>query len=162
MPDQVRLHPKVERQLASMEKQVNAPAIAAGKARKIIQALIQGQALTVSGLLSGRPDRRLKNSLKFNLGSGFRLICIRTKKVIYVMFAGDHDACDAWLDKTSKKKPHKKDLDMAVFTVDIPTSGLDSRFDGRPPDPADKSLEDPDFPPVSQEDLRRVFKGLTG
>ena len=163
MAEQVRLHPKIERQLASMEKQANAPAIAAGKARKIIRALIKGKALTASGLLNGRPDRRLKDSLKFNLGSGFRLICIRTKDVIYVMFAGDHDASDAWLDNFSKKSPHKQGMDMEVFAVKTPSCpNFSTQTDTGPPDPADMSFEDSYFTPVSQEDLRRVFKGLTG
>lgn len=161
MAEQVRLHPKIERQLASMEKQANAPAIAAGKARKIIKALFQGRPLTASGLLNGRPDARLKNSLKFNLGAGFRLICIRTRDVIYVMFAGDHDASDSWLDNFSKKSPHKQGMNMEIFTVTTPSfTDFSSQTDAGPPDPS--SFEDAYFTPVSQEDLRRVFKGLTG
>ena len=156
----VHIYPRLERQLATLEQQVNAPAIAAGRARAIIKALIQGSSPASAGLLRPKPDRRLKNSLKFNLGSGFRLICIREKSQIFIMFAGDHDSCDVWLTANSKGKPHRNGLQMDVYAPKAPKDRAcpphaDARYLTPGPDLADPCLNE-----ISQADLRRVFRGL--
>lgn len=160
MAEQVHIYPKIERQLTALEKQTNAPAIAADRARQIIEALIHGTSPTVTGLMKPRADQRVKNSLKFNLGSGFRLICIKEKKIIYVMFVGDHDQCDAWLNNFSKRKPHKTELDMEAYTVADPVAAS-AIPESEPLESLDISFDDPLYRQISQADLRRVFKGLT-
>lgn len=124
MTDRVYVTAKLERQLEQMARQTNAPAVAAQRARQIIDSLIGGYAPIPgfsegtgpdgpwgsdgsdgadgpdpvgAGLLRYKKDKRVKNCLKFNLGKGYRLICIKEKKEIFVMFMGDHDSCDAWL-----------------------------------------------------------------
>ncbi len=171
MADQVYITPRLERQLEQMAQQTNAPAVAAQRARQIIDSLIRGNApvpgctleveldgedLAGTGLLRYRKDKRVKNSLKFNLGKGFRLICIKEKKEIYVMFVGDHDSSDAWLDHFTKKQPHKADMAMAaVFSVEN---------DCRPSPSIPVIEEDPFYDPlpreIPQDMLRKVFSGL--
>ncbi len=161
MADQVQIHPKIEKQLTAMEKQANAPSIAAGRARKIIDALIQGQETESPGLLRSRSDKRVKDSRKFDLGSGFRLICIKTRRAIYVMHVGDHESCDAWFDQNSKKRPHKKTLSMDAF--DIVGVHVQDRAGSRSCEsiPAEFDMDDdPYLTPVPQEYLRKVFSGL--
>jgi hypothetical protein len=179
--DRVYISSRVERLLGQMAQQTNAPAVAAQRARQIIDSLIQGSAPVPgcaegtgpvagpagsdgprgpdgpdpvgAGLLRYRKDKRVKNSLKFNLGQGFRLICIKEKKAIYVMFLGDHDSCDAWLDHFTRKRPHKADQSMAVFAVD--TGGPDL-----PASPQRDGAHDPLPQEIPQKLLRQVFKGL--
>lgn len=156
MTDQIYVYPKVYRQLSGMERQHHTPAIAAQRARRIIRALIRGETPAKNGLLCPRRDNRLENCLKFNLGSGFRLICIKDRKRIYVMFAGDHGNCDAWLDNYRKKNPHKKP-GMERFPVKDP-----GRPRPIPPQPPGICSEKDDFGRISQKDLRHVFRGLVG
>ncbi len=154
----VHIYPKIERQLTALEARANAPAFAAERARQIIATLIRDGNLTNSGLLRRRSDRRVKNCLKFNLGSGFRLVCIKEKNHLFVMFVGHHDACDTWLDTYRKKRPHKTDRSMIAFPVDTDPGGHTEKKI-RPV--TDVSLtEEPRFPEISQKDLRRVFNGL--
>lgn len=166
MAAQVHLYPKIERQLADMMRKskgrTDTPAIAAQRARIIIDRLIRGIPPANCGLMKPKFDRRIKNSLKFNLGAGFRLICIKERHDTHVMFAGDHDSCDAWLDRHTKKKPHKAPLEAEVFNV-VPTSDVavfkerSSRsLQADNPD----SEDDPFLWDITQEDLRRVFSGL--
>ncbi len=112
MAAEVHLHPKLERELTAMEGRTNAPSIAAGRARKIIKAMIEGQTSRASGLFRARSDARVKNSWKYDLGAGYRLICIRTKQIIYIMHLGDHESCDAWLNNNSKKQPQNTEVKM--------------------------------------------------
>ncbi|WDP91953.1 MAG: hypothetical protein HUN04_20435 [Desulfobacter sp.] len=162
MAAQVHVYSKIERQLTDMMRQSNgradAPAIAAQRAREIIDRLVQGITPTSCGLMKPRADRRLKNSLKFNLGSGFRLICIKEKPDIHIMFVGDHDSCDAWLDHHTRKKPHKTTLEADTFKV-IAAAARPAEKTILPD--ADQGFDDTAlFSDISQEDLRRVFSGL--
>jgi hypothetical protein len=160
MADEVRLHPKLEKQLAAMENGTNAPAIAAGRARKIIDAMIKGQTSQASGLFRARSDGRVKNSWKYDLGAGYRLLCIRTKQIIYIMHAGDHESCEAWLNNNLKKQPQNTRIKMSAFTIRNTAQPFDFqtvRSPEREPD-----FDDQDLPPIPQEYLRKVFCGLTG
>ena len=158
MAHEVHLHPKLERQLETMEGQANAPFIAAGRARKIIQAIIEGRTSQASGLFRARSDSRIKNAWKYDLGAGYRLICLRTKQVIYVMYAGDHESCDAWLNNNSNKQPQNSEMKMTAFTIrddPAPFEFQTVRSPDRTPDFDDQYLT-----PIPQKYLRKVFSGL--
>lgn len=157
MAGQVHIHPKVERQLSALARQANAPANAAGRARAIIRRLSRGESPSTSGHMRPKSDRRVKNCLKFDLGQGFRLICIWEKGVIYVFFVGDHDSSDAWLDHYTRKKPHKTDLEMDILSTGSACAGGNGPRKRRD-FPREK---DPLPEEIPQELLRRVFRGLT-
>ena len=153
----IHIHPKVEKRLEQLKKKSNAPLIAAKRADKIIQALGKGIRPVQAGHLSKSKEARVKNLYKFNLGSGYRLICIKKKHNIYVLFIGSHDNCDTWLDKHRKKKLHKTELSMNVY--DIKTSGTP------PMSELSNTLNKIEhdcflLPEVSQQDLRKIFRGL--
>nr|WP_320192115.1 hypothetical protein [uncultured Desulfobacter sp.] len=160
MADEVHLHPKLERQLTTMEGRANAPSIAAGRARKIIEAMIEGQTSQASGLFRARSDARVKNSWKYDLGAGYRLICIRTKQTIYIMHLGDHESCDTWLNNNSKRQPQNTEIKMTAFTIRDTSNPYDFqtvRVQDQKPD-----FDDQDLPSIPQEYLRKVFCGLAG
>lgn len=142
--------------MASLE---NAPGIAASRAQDIIRAMSGGIEPNRAGLLCRKKDARVKNLFKFNLGKGFRLISIKEKDQIYVLFFGTHDQCDRWLDDNRKKNPQKQPRHSITYKVVITDEREkpDRIHDFR--DLADNCCSD--LPPVSQEDLRRVFCGLT-
>ena len=158
----VHVHPKVQRRLTAMESRPNAPATAARRARQIIDRLARGEPLSLSGRMSSQSDRRVKNSLKFNLGKGFRLICIRDKQVIHCLFLGNHDDCDVFLDSHGKgglgkpeiSNPEKENLSslMQKEAVPVNLSPVNTM-------PGDDCHGSGFFP--TQKQLRRIFKGLT-
>ena len=158
MITQVHIHPKVEKTLEQLQKKENAPLIAAHRAQTIIQGLIKGIRSTRSGHFSKSKDARIKNLCKYNLGSGYRLICIKKKYNIYVLFVGSHDQCDTWIDKHRKRKPHKKELPMNIFDV--------KPSETTTPQPemlnALNEIKNDYFltPKISQQYLRKVFRGL--
>lgn len=154
----VHVHPKVERQLSALSRQANAPANAAGRAREIIRRLARGESPATSGRMRPKSDRRVKNCLKFDLGKGFRLICLREKGVIYVFFVGDHDSADTWLDHYTRKKPHKTDLSMDLLSMEPVRSNRPvCRNETGNAGASDEESRPEEIP---QELLRRVFRGL--
>ena len=154
---QVHIHPKVEKRLAQLKKKENAPSIAAKRAETIIQTLVNGVQLNQVGNLSKSKDARIKDLYKFNLGSGYRLICIKKKYNIYILFIGSHDHCDTWLDKNSKKKPHKTILSMNIYDVKPSEAPSQPGMSNSPDEIENNRVL---IPEISQQDLRKVFKGL--
>ncbi|WP_321493408.1 hypothetical protein [uncultured Desulfobacter sp.] len=158
MAQEVHLHPKLERQLTAMQNQVNAPSIAADRAQKIIKAMIEGRTSQAAGLFRARSDARVKNSWKYDLGAGYRLICIRDRQIIYVMYVGDHESCDAWLNSNSKKQPQNTEIKMTAFTIRNNPEIYDFQTVCSMDPEADS--DDQNLTPIPQEYLRRVFCGL--
>ncbi|MFA5905598.1 MAG: hypothetical protein WC836_16830 [Desulfobacula sp.] len=157
MIDKIHVHPKVEKLLDQMENLEKAPSIAAKRARNIIQNLVEGVKPSHAGRLSKKKDARIHNLFKFDLGRGYRLVCIREKVCIHILFVGSHDHCDTWLDTNSRKKPHKTEVSMNVYCVaPSQAEGMAKKF------PAEPGHECFIIPEISQEDLKKVFKGLMG
>lgn len=151
----IHIHPRVEKLLSQMETLEKAPSIAAKRARAIIQILLKGTAPSHAGRLSKKKDARIENLFKFDLGSGYRLVCIMEKDSVYVLHMGSHDNCDTWLDDNSRKKPHKTEVSMNIYCV------APSQAEGM----AKEFLAESEcfmIPEISQEDLKKVFKGLVG
>lgn len=152
------IHPKVEKTLDQMKTLDNAPKVAAERAEAIIQALKNGTIMARAGRLSKAKDARIRKLFKYDLGKGFRLISLKDKSGLYILFVGSHDRCDTWLDTYSKKKPHQTEVTMACYEVTQKKQRYKRAALPSFADP-EKDPGDP-MPPVSQKDLREVFSGL--
>ncbi len=167
MKRRIYIHTRVEKELERLKEQENTPGFAAERARQIICSLAGGESLINAGRLSRKGDARIRNCLKYNLGKGYRLVCVKEKNNIYVLFSGNHDSCHTWLDK------HRSLKIESIMEQMIPFGG--SSFPAcavRPPhctrseiggsndswDGIDKEA-DP-LPRISQKDLRVVFQGI--
>lgn len=103
---------------------------------------------------------RIRDCIKYDLGSGFRLITIRIEDRLYIPFFGDHDEADLWLDR------HRNGGFLplaAVFreeTVAIPVAAVtgstarDKPADGE--DPYEEQLQ----AKLDESLLKTVFQGL--
>ncbi len=158
MIKQIHVHQKVKKEIQGTSFCHDASGIAASRAQDIIRSLQEGISPSRAGLLSRKKDLRIKNLYKFNLGRGYRLVSIKEKETIYVLFFGTHDQCDRWLDDHRKKKPHQKPLPMISYAVEQ----VDSRQPSiSPPQCDDDPLNHCDDPAqISQRELRRIFCGL--
>ncbi|MFO7750580.1 MAG: hypothetical protein R6V54_10860 [Desulfobacteraceae bacterium] len=152
------IHHKVEKNLEQMKAMDNAPKFAAKRAETIIGALRNGATMARAGRLSKNKDARIRRLFKYDLGKGFRLISLKEKSELYILFVGSHDRCDTWLEKYRKKKPHQTEVPMTAYVISKKQ-------------PSEKQFEkacipEPDrdlcgmLPDISQKELRRVFSGL--
>jgi len=90
-----------DRQIKALHRADKKGVSAAERAEKLICDISHG-AISEAELLTKKTkngELRLNNCLKFDLGSGYRLICLREKVGLCFVFVGTHDACDRWLDK---------------------------------------------------------------
>jgi mRNA-degrading endonuclease RelE of RelBE toxin-antitoxin system len=154
----LHIHPRVEKNLEQMNALDNAPKIAAKRAEAVIQALKNGIIMARAGRLSKTKDARIKRLFKYDLGKGFRLISLKDKSALYILFVGSHDQCDTWLDTNSKGKPHQTEVPMVCYEI---AQKKQWQTGPAPPSPANPEEDLCDrMPPVSQKDLREVFSGL--
>jgi len=99
MIENVYVHTRVEKEIQRLQNQESTPAFAARKADSIIRSLVRGSKPALAGKLTRSGDARMKKCLKYDLGKGYRLICVKERTSIYVLYTGSHDSCDTWMDK---------------------------------------------------------------
>jgi hypothetical protein len=156
----IHVHQRVERTIEQMSILNNAPMIAALRARNIIQTLVDGIMPARTILMSGKKDARIKKRFKFDLGKGYRLITIREKESMYILFIGTHEQCDRWLDDNRKKKIHMRPIPLVSYTVKPVNNGTAAIYDSAQYSENNMEFTGDDFIHISQIELREVFCGL--
>lgn len=139
MIDYVHIHSRLLNQLDEFKYKKNVDAFAAKKANAVINALVAGVKPTKAGKLTRNGDARIKNCLKYNLGKGFRLVCVKDGRFFFVLFAGSHDRCDTWMNKHRNLKVQG-------------LMGVMERLRVKP-----HSYSRPDFIPRSSQEQRSCF-----
>jgi len=100
---------------------------------------------------------RFDNVLKYDLGGGYRLICVKQEKHIIISYIGSHDDCNRWLennrgfrtafDEESQKIVFKKKFEKEMrSSADEPESEMD--------------YDDILLKKIDEKALRIVFNGL--
>jgi hypothetical protein len=131
--------------------------LAARNAEAIIGALAADDLGTVLHKLTCHGEARLEKGVKFDLGSGYRLVSVRRRGGVLMLFAGSHDASDRWLER------HRGAL-FARYACPGPVPAP------RPPATLESVPADDDIgvlpwgtaADVTQRELRQIFRGLCG
>ena len=154
----VHLNLKVEKKLSEFKKSKTPMAHAAKKAEHVICGLVSGKSPSSAGILNKNGESRIKNCMKYDLGNGYRLVCIKYGDDVYVVYLGNHDSSKVWIDNHKHINQahihHEADLFNRVEQMksDCPISlNIPPVYD---PVEGDMKKE------ISQGDLRKVFKGL--
>ena len=134
---------------------------AAFRAERIIARLSSGdsQAMEILNRRTKNGELRINGCRKYNLGGGYRLICVKRENHLVATYVGSHDDCDRWLENNRGFEPDLHLLDDA---------------------PAPPQKEEPDHPPkwdvpesepdyddilmekIDEGILRRIFVGICG
>ncbi len=162
MIENVYVHAKVEKEIQRLQNQENTPAFAAKKADQIIRSLANGIKPSLAGKLTKSGDARMKKCLKYDLGKGYRLICVKERKTMYVLYTGSHDSCDTWLDKHRNFKidafmEYLKCWDSDCYFncggSDLNNSEICDVMD-------ESDYDDILMSKITQKDLRSIFQGF--
>lgn len=175
MIEAVYIHTNVEKTIQQLQDQENTPAFAAKKAEQIIHSLAKGVKPARAGKLSRKGDARIKKCLKYDLGKGYRMVCVKERTAVYVLYTGSHDECHTWMDKHRNLKldavePYLIRYENAVISSWCPSSNvaasdeMENRFPSTSPhlnDDDDYDYDDILMEKITQKDLRELFQGLT-
>ena len=93
------LDAKLDKQLQALRRSDKKAAQAAERAHEIVGKLQAGSLpMAEAGATTKRGEQRLKGCIKYDLGSGYRLVTLKQDRVLYLLYAGSHDSCHRWLE----------------------------------------------------------------
>lgn len=153
---------RFNKRLDSLKKAGGSPCLAAKKAEEIIQKLAD-QAQPVikdESTCTKHGELRVDNCKKFDLGGGYRLICVKNGEDLILPYVGAHDESDRWLENNRGFEPRTDELSAVSPSKMELDSGADAgEYDG-PEEEAE--YDDILMKRIDDRVLRRVFRGLTG
>jgi hypothetical protein len=150
-----RMHKRLELLWRSGKK----AALAAGKVEEIITRLRSGEDLPAqAGSVTKHGELRIKGVMKYDLGSGYRLVAFKQGRRFYLLFVGSHDECHRWIENNRELSVDQIELRCAALPVQA-GSVLKRTTDAPVPFMMDDYDDDP-IDRVSEQDLRRIFCGL--
>lgn len=131
-------------------------ALAAKKAEDILEKMIDGMAPREISGLTRHGEYRIQNCMKFDLGSGYRLITSKWEDQFYVLFIGTHDECHRWLENNRGWEPGyaKNGFESRAVTKAKPGRRIVRS--------ADLDMEEPEdfIGRIDEKDLRIIFRGI--
>ncbi len=151
------------KQLSGLRRAGKKAELAADKAEAIVLDIRQYgcQCETVLSKRTRKGEQRLKNCVKYDLGSGYRLVTIRNDCHLFVVFVGSHDDTDQWIEH------HRYDSfepDALLYRCEECVVAEDAPAGDCLESPSAKALED-DYEEVlsaklEESHLKAVFQGL--
>jgi hypothetical protein len=157
----IHSNPRFEKRLNELRISEKFAVAAAKRADKIISNLIQTGSASIieTGTLSRHGEARIPNCVKYDLGKGYRLVCVKRGDHFFLLYIGTHDDCHKWIEDNRGLLPaiHKND-DMTRMVLDTGVSEVNEK----PDDDQELDYDDILMSRITEKDLRWVFRGLCG
>ena len=152
--------PLFDKQLKALGKTDKKGVLAAERAGEIIRHLSGHgwQCLEMKNKLTKRGELRVRKCLKYDLGSGYRLISLKKDSELFLLYVGTHDECDRWLNK---KRGNKLQVEPESF-VFVAEKG-DAQPAQLPDTRAEEEIDEYEeqlSPKLSDTVLRHIFQGI--
>jgi len=151
--------PKFIDNIEALRRQGGKSLTIAKKADRLIKKIVarRRNELFEVGKLTKRGELRIKHCRKYDLGDGYRLICLQEGKQLILLYIGTHDECSRWLEKNKglRYKIHEVN-DTIVETKEIEVVAL-AHTEER--DPA-AEYEEQLMGKIDDKILRKIFCGL--
>jgi hypothetical protein len=94
---------KLDKQLQALSRSDKKAALAVERAHEIVGKLQAGSlSLVDAGSTTKRGEQRIKGCIKYDLGSGYRLVTLKQGRDLYLLFAGSHDNCHRWIENNKE------------------------------------------------------------
>ena len=154
----VSINPKLRKRLTELRKQGGASSFAAKKADDLInRLLLRGRDCSHEiGRLTKNGELRIRQCKKYDLGNGFRLICLRQGHHFIFLTIGTHEECHRWLERNKGLRYEMDESHQYVFiTKEVPEPSVPVKAI----DPAD-AYEDQLLQKIDDKMLRKIFCGL--
>jgi hypothetical protein len=152
---------RVLKHIEALKRSGKKAALAAARAEKLIAGLeAHGRVPDSAATLTRHGELRIKGARKYDLGSGYRLITFKQGQRLFLLFAGSHDNCDRWLEN-NRELPLVQIEQRCRHRVVATPSREGKKIPRHQAPTPQKDIDDP-LAAVSENDLRRIFRGLSG
>jgi hypothetical protein len=159
MIERIHLDPKLEKILAVMRKGGRREKLVTDRVEAIIAEVKRGQLPPEEvASFTRNGEGRIRGCRKYDLGAGYRLITLKQGEDLYLLFVGTHDECGRWVENNREHLP----LEMITGRCRTVERSRPKQAMTRASAPPRMEPEEDWLPPVTDRDLRRVFRGLVG
>jgi hypothetical protein len=150
---------RFDKELEFLKTQGDKGRLAVRRAEEILSKLtVQGWTdLKHVAKLSFHGEHRVDGCIKYDIGSGFRMICFKRGENLYFSYVGTHDDCHRWLNRNRDR--HNQVGKREAVTVMAETVEWEKN-------PAEEihseelEYEDLLLARINDQILRRIFSGL--
>jgi hypothetical protein len=159
MLQRIYMDTKLHKRLELLRRSGKKAALAADKVEEIIARLKSGEDLPAqAGTVTKHGELRIKGVMKYNLGSGYRLVTFMQDNRIFLLFVGSHDDCHRWIENNRELSIGQIEQRCAVLPVQVDV--MDAGFNDETSEMFMNTEDDNPLNRVSEQDLRRIFCGL--
>jgi hypothetical protein len=151
--------PKFDKHLNILREKGGTALLAANKAEEIInKILIKGRENShIIGKLTKNGEFRIRHCIKYDLGNGYRLVCMKKGSHLVLLYVGTHDDCSRWLQRNRDLQYEiDNNCNNMLLTRDVPSTDFISSADIDPADEYEKQL----VKRIDDKVLRNIFCGL--
>jgi hypothetical protein len=131
---------------------------ASKKADEIIQNIIKNgdSPLSDLGKFTRHGEFRIKNCIKYDIGKGYRMVCVKDDDRLYLLFVGTHDDCSAWVENNRNFIPDHTRKGTITYNVDMASQESETTVFFQNNEDYEEIL----LAKITERDLKTVFKGL--
>jgi len=91
--------------------------MAAERAQELIKKLFEEDLAFMEETYSRTKhgELRIDKCRKYDLGSGYRLICVEQGEDLVITYVGAHDDCDRWIENNRRFEPELSELSQGTY-----------------------------------------------
>ena len=108
---------KFNRRLDALKRGGKKSFLAAERAKEVMKKLLEEDPLFLKETddLTKHGELRIDKCRKYDLGAGYRLICVKQGEDLIVCHVGTHDDCNRWIENNRRFKPELSETMQEVF-----------------------------------------------
>jgi hypothetical protein len=153
------LDAKLDKQLQALSRSDKKAVLAAERANEIVGKLQAGSLpLDAAGITTKRGEKRIKGCIKYDLGSGYRLVTLKQGRDFYLLYAGSHDDCHRWLE--NNRELLVIDIRRRSRRIMVDKSHTQGKCNDTVSKPMDWQETDHYSQELNDRQLRTLFSGL--
>jgi hypothetical protein len=131
----------------------------AKRADRLIKNILAGgrSSFQAFGRLTNHGELRIKHCKKYDLGDGYRMICLKKGNQLVFLYVGTHDECNRWIER-NKGLQYEIDEKCSNFlaTNEIRSTDLSYQQEKDSVDEYEEQL----MAKIDDKILRKIFCGL--
>ena len=159
MLQRIYLDSRIRKRLELLRRSGKKAALAAAKVEDIITRLQSGGDLPVqAGTVTKHGELRIKGVMKYDLGSGYRLVALQQDSRFFLLFVGSHDDCNRWIENNRELSIDQ--IGQRCTAMPVQNRCLYTDMAGRTEQFMIDDFDNDPLDRVSEQDLRKIFCGL--
>lgn len=149
----------IKRRLDLLRRSGKRAALVAARTEALISRLKSGAIVPKqTGKVTKHGEKRIKGVVKYDMGSGYRLVAYKQRFRIFLLYVGTHDDCHRWIENNRELAIDQITTRCTKLTVEA--GNVISDTTGHDTGPATEEKDHDPLANLTDRELRLVFSGL--